>query len=199
MLSAELRDAEARTSRAFKDFDSEGSVQLVQSSARWERALGGEGCSTATDSAHVRRPIRPGGLLGGVACAACPGRGPVRSGLSGSRLPPQGCPSPFPTLGMLLLALGGPWAAGLRLGGKRAVPWAANALRGRAAFGGGTAGLREGAPLLPRSVPAQVGGSQKGLWWGRTMGPGSSRSPPRLRKECSMGLAGLQAPAYPRS
>eukprot|EP00069_Balaena_mysticetus_P017672 bmy_02182T0 len=31
---------------------------------------------------------------------------------------------------MLLLALGGPWAAGLRLGGKRTAPWAATALRG---------------------------------------------------------------------
>lgn len=71
---------------------------------------------------------------------------------------------------MLLLAVGGPWAAGLRLGGKRAVPWAAAALRGpraavsRAAFcsgsagpvGGGIAGLRGATPLLPRPVRTQI-------------------------------------------
>ncbi|KAF6323799.1 transmembrane protein 70 [Rhinolophus ferrumequinum] len=71
---------------------------------------------------------------------------------------------------MLLLAVGGPWSAGLRLGGKRAVPWAATALRGpraavaRAAFcsgssgpgGGGIAGLRGATRLLPRPVRTQI-------------------------------------------
>ncbi|XP_031297306.1 transmembrane protein 70, mitochondrial [Camelus dromedarius] len=71
---------------------------------------------------------------------------------------------------MLLLALGGPWAAGLRLGGKKTAPWAATALRGpRAALswaascsgfsgpiGGWGAGLRGVAPLLPRPVRVQV-------------------------------------------
>ncbi|KAM5210680.1 transmembrane protein 70, mitochondrial [Hipposideros larvatus] len=80
------------------------------------------------------------------------------------------CPPPCLTRGMLRLAAGGRWAAGLRLGGKRAVPWAVTALRGpRAAVspatfcsgssgpvGGGSAGLRGAAPLLPRLVRTQI-------------------------------------------
>ncbi|XP_058898938.1 transmembrane protein 70, mitochondrial [Kogia breviceps] len=71
---------------------------------------------------------------------------------------------------MLLLVLGGPWAAGLQLGGKRTAPWAATALRGprvavwRAAScrgpsgrgGGGGAALLAAATLLPCRVRAQV-------------------------------------------
>nr|XP_044621824.1 LOW QUALITY PROTEIN: transmembrane protein 70, mitochondrial [Equus asinus] len=71
---------------------------------------------------------------------------------------------------MLLLALGGPRAAGLRLGGQRTASWARAALRGpgaavtRAAsrsssagpVGGGSAGPRGAAPLLRRPVPAQI-------------------------------------------
>ncbi|XP_061294996.1 transmembrane protein 70, mitochondrial [Bos javanicus] len=69
--------------------------------------------------------------------------------------------------GMLLLALGGPWAAGLRLGGKRTALWASSALRDpRAAVSraascrgssgrvGGT-GLSAAAPVL-RRVRAQI-------------------------------------------
>ncbi|KAI4539708.1 hypothetical protein MG293_010103 [Ovis ammon polii] len=68
---------------------------------------------------------------------------------------------------MLLLAVGGPWAAGLRLGGKRTAPWASTALRGptaavsraascRGSSGrvGGT-GLSAAAPVL-RRVRAQI-------------------------------------------
>ncbi|XP_012667007.1 transmembrane protein 70, mitochondrial isoform X2 [Otolemur garnettii] len=71
---------------------------------------------------------------------------------------------------MLLLALGVPWASGLRLSGKRTALWAATALRGpretvpRAAsfsglsrpVGGGSAGLRGAAPLLRRPRRAQI-------------------------------------------
>ncbi|KAF3822547.1 hypothetical protein GH733_007921, partial [Mirounga leonina] len=72
---------------------------------------------------------------------------------------------------MLLLALGSSWAAELRLGGKRTVPWAAAALRGlRAAasrvasgsgssglVGCGSVGLRGASPLRGRRVRTQVG------------------------------------------
>ncbi|XP_008577106.1 PREDICTED: transmembrane protein 70, mitochondrial [Galeopterus variegatus] len=71
---------------------------------------------------------------------------------------------------MLFLTLGGPWAAGLRLGGKRTALWATAALRGpRAAVsrsascsgplgrvGGGSAGLRGAAPLLLCARRAQI-------------------------------------------
>ncbi|XP_039697826.1 transmembrane protein 70, mitochondrial [Pteropus medius] len=71
---------------------------------------------------------------------------------------------------MLLLALGGPRAAGLRLRGQRAALWAATALRGpraavsRAASCSGSwgpvgrrsTGLRATAPLLPCPVRAQI-------------------------------------------
>ncbi|XP_023504216.1 transmembrane protein 70, mitochondrial [Equus caballus] len=63
---------------------------------------------------------------------------------------------------MLLLALGGPRAAGLRLGGQRTASWARAALRGpgaavsRAASRSGSAGPRGAAPLLRRRVPAQI-------------------------------------------
>ncbi|XP_057591297.1 transmembrane protein 70, mitochondrial isoform X2 [Hippopotamus amphibius kiboko] len=68
---------------------------------------------------------------------------------------------------MMLLALGGLWAAGLRLGGKRTAPWAATAFRGpwaavsgaascRVSTGrvlGGGAGLSAAARLLPCRIP----------------------------------------------
>ncbi|XP_049489204.1 transmembrane protein 70, mitochondrial isoform X2 [Panthera uncia] len=68
---------------------------------------------------------------------------------------------------MLLLALGSPWAAGLRLGGKRTVPWAAAALRGPSAassrvascsgspglVGGGSEGQRGARPFLGSRIP----------------------------------------------
>ncbi|XP_045705398.1 transmembrane protein 70, mitochondrial [Phyllostomus hastatus] len=70
---------------------------------------------------------------------------------------------------MLLLASGGLLTAGRRLGGKRAVLWAATALRGpraavsRAAshtptglIGGGSAGLPGAVPLFRRPVPSQI-------------------------------------------
>lgn len=71
---------------------------------------------------------------------------------------------------MLLLASGGLLAAGQRLGGKRAVLWAATALRGpraavtRAAYpdtltgliGGGSAGLPRAVRLFRRPVPSQI-------------------------------------------
>ncbi|KAM6171459.1 transmembrane protein 70, mitochondrial [Erethizon dorsatum] len=71
---------------------------------------------------------------------------------------------------MLLSTLGGPWAAGLRPGGKRAASWAAIALRGprgvaaRAAscsvpwgpVGGGSAEPRGAARLLRRPRRAQI-------------------------------------------
>ncbi|KAL2766832.1 transmembrane protein 70, mitochondrial isoform b, partial [Daubentonia madagascariensis] len=70
---------------------------------------------------------------------------------------------------MLFLALGGPWAPGLRLSGKRTALRAATALRSprtavsRAAscgglsgpVGGGSAGLRGAAPVLRRPGRAQ--------------------------------------------
>ncbi|KAM9626778.1 transmembrane protein 70, mitochondrial isoform 1-T1 [Trichechus inunguis] len=72
--------------------------------------------------------------------------------------------------GMLLLALGGRWAAGLRLGGKRAVPWASAAFRDPRAAAprvascsgpsapvrGGSAGLRGAALPLGRPGRAQI-------------------------------------------
>ncbi|XP_005663081.2 transmembrane protein 70, mitochondrial isoform X2 [Sus scrofa] len=60
---------------------------------------------------------------------------------------------------MLFLALGGPWAAGLRLGGKRTVPWAATMLRSpraavsRAASCSRSSGLWGAASLLPCRIP----------------------------------------------
>ncbi|XP_003999945.2 transmembrane protein 70, mitochondrial [Felis catus] len=71
---------------------------------------------------------------------------------------------------MLLLALGSPWVAGLRLGGKRTVPWAAAALRGPSAassrvascsgspglVGGGSKGLRGARPFLGSRVRTQI-------------------------------------------
>ncbi|XP_024434052.3 transmembrane protein 70, mitochondrial [Desmodus rotundus] len=71
---------------------------------------------------------------------------------------------------MWLLASGGLLAVGRRVGGKRAVLWAATAVRGaRAAVsrtascntstgptGGGSAGLRRTVPLFRRPVPAQI-------------------------------------------
>ncbi|XP_004462523.1 transmembrane protein 70, mitochondrial [Dasypus novemcinctus] len=62
---------------------------------------------------------------------------------------------------MLVLALSGAWAAGLRLGRKRVTPWAAVALRGsRAAasvpVGSGSVGLRGAMGLLRRPARAQI-------------------------------------------
>nr|XP_020757650.1 transmembrane protein 70, mitochondrial isoform X2 [Odocoileus virginianus texanus] len=63
---------------------------------------------------------------------------------------------------MLLLALGGPWAAGLRLGGKRTATWASTALR---------------APRAAISRAASCRGSS-----GRVGGTGLSAAAPFLRR-----------------
>ncbi|XP_004842105.1 transmembrane protein 70, mitochondrial [Heterocephalus glaber] len=71
---------------------------------------------------------------------------------------------------MLFLALGGPWAAGLRPGGKRAASWAAVALRGPRVVaarvvscnwpsgpaGAGSVGMRGATLLLQRPRSAQI-------------------------------------------
>ncbi|KAI5255470.1 transmembrane protein 70, mitochondrial [Manis pentadactyla] len=71
---------------------------------------------------------------------------------------------------MLLLALGGLWASGLRLGWKRTVPWAGTALGAHRAavsraasrsclsglFGGSSVGLRGAAPLLRCPLQGQI-------------------------------------------
>lgn len=127
------------------------------------------------------RPSQPAGLEGAGRAWLLQAAGPRVS------------PSSPPVLSreMLLLVLGGPRAAGLRLGGQRTASWARAALRGpgaavsRAAsrsssagpVGGGSAGPRGAAPLLRRPVPAQVGrakarGPERGRGWAeRRPGP----------------------------
>ncbi|XP_044621824.2 transmembrane protein 70, mitochondrial [Equus asinus] len=98
------------------------------------------------------RPSQPAGLEGAGRAWLLQAAGPRVS------------PSSPPVLSreMLLLALGGPRAAGLRLGGQRTASWARAALRGpgaavtRAASRSSSAGPRGAAPLLRRPVPAQI-------------------------------------------
>lgn len=159
------------------------------------------GClSRASAAANPARRASGGagrGVRGGQAVVR--GR-PCRQG---SPLLSRRCPPSLVTRGMLLLALGSPRVAGLRLGGPRAAPWAATALQGpRAAVsraascsgswepvGRGSTGLRATAPLLLRPVRAQVGrpragGSKKGWESVGVVGTPSPRS-----------LTALHAPA----
>ena len=168
--SARLRRGEAARGMAICWSRQRGSgrSQPTRNARAWA------GCRRAVHSAHAQAASATRGPAGGGERAARLCRGPVRSCASA-------CPaaaavqSPLlVTRGMLLLALGGPWAAGLRLGGKRTAPWAATALRGpRAAVwraascrgssgrgGGGGAGLSAAATLLPCRVRAQVGGQR---------------------------------------
>lgn len=149
------------------------------------------------------RPIRPSGRLGAGHARPVPVAVGWGTGPQGSLLLPQCRVPPLLTRGMLLLALGSSWEAGLRLGGKRTVLWAAAALRGfRAAASrvvpcSGSSGLvgcrsawlrgaSAGSPVLGRRVRTQVGlrkacGLSEGAGWRerRARGLWCGRSPLR--------------------